>query len=542
MAIPINIEKLISGRIVESERIEYKKGWNPSAIYRTICAFANDYENIGGGYIIVGAEEEKGRAKRPVAGIPTEQLDAIQKEMIGLNHLINPYYTPKISIEIIDDAFILVIWVPGGVDRPYEVPEEIKAKDKRYHYYIRRYSSTMQANKEEREELISLAQQTPFDDRPNTQASIEDISPLLVKEYLTNVRSSLIEQIETKPLKEIYRAMDLLSGPDEHLYPKNIALMMFNYRPDTFFPYSRIEIVEFPNGLGDPTFFEKPAIVGPVYVQIRKALNQLEDIVLKERIHKLPDRAEAQRVWNYPYRALEEAIVNALYHRSYQVREPVEIRILPDAIEMINYGGPDRSSKLHEIKQGIIRNRRYRNRRIGDFLKELDMTEGRGTGIPIIRKEMANNGSPEPQFETNDSYSYFITTLPIHPAFLEDEAINEPLNGPLNPKQYEIENTDYENGTYIVRDSGPLNGPLNKKNGPLNGPLKNETTQIIEIIANQPGIARLDIIKKMGKGKTSVYRYLKILKDNDLVEYRGAKKTGGYFLSYKAKNSFYAAN
>jgi hypothetical protein len=44
---------------------------------------------------------------------------------------------------------------------------------------------------------------------------------------------------------------------------------------------------------------------------------------------------------------------------------------------------------LKQHPKGIIRNKRYRNRRIDDFLKELDMTEGRGTGIPIIRKEMA---------------------------------------------------------------------------------------------------------------------------------------------------------
>jgi ATP-dependent DNA helicase RecG len=46
MAIPVNIEKLISNQVVENERIKYKKGWNPVAIYRTICAFANDFENI----------------------------------------------------------------------------------------------------------------------------------------------------------------------------------------------------------------------------------------------------------------------------------------------------------------------------------------------------------------------------------------------------------------------------------------------------------------------------------------------------------------
>lgn len=34
-------------------------------------------------------------------------------------------------------------------------------------------------------------------------------------------------------------------------------------------------------------------------------------------------------------------------------------------------------------------NRRYRNLRIGEFLKELDLTEGRATGIPKILKVMA---------------------------------------------------------------------------------------------------------------------------------------------------------
>ncbi|MDR1939133.1 MAG: ATP-binding protein, partial [Tannerellaceae bacterium] len=232
MAIHINLEKLISGKVVESERIEYKKGWNPAAIYGTIAAFANDFENIGGGYIIIGAEEEKGRAKRPVSGIPVEQLDAIQREMIGYNNLIRPFYAPKISIETIDDVSILVIWVPGGNKRPYEIPEDIKAKDKRYRYYIRRYASTVQADKDERDELINLTRQTPFDDRINTQASLEDISPLLVREYLQNVNSALVEQIETAPINDIYRALDLVSGPDELLYPKNIALMMFNHRPE----------------------------------------------------------------------------------------------------------------------------------------------------------------------------------------------------------------------------------------------------------------------------------------------------------------------
>ena len=41
---------------------------------------------------------------------------------------------------------------------------------------------------------------------------------------------------------------------------------------------------------------------------------------------------------------------------------------------------------------------------------------------------MVKNGSPEPCFETDDNYSYFITTLPIHPAFLAGEGVNEGVN------------------------------------------------------------------------------------------------------------------
>lgn len=58
MALPISIERLLDGHTVEGHRIEFKGGWNPAPIYRSICAFANDIANEGGGYIVVGVEEE----------------------------------------------------------------------------------------------------------------------------------------------------------------------------------------------------------------------------------------------------------------------------------------------------------------------------------------------------------------------------------------------------------------------------------------------------------------------------------------------------
>jgi len=60
MHLPINIHDLLNGAVVESDRLEFKADWNPEAILRTICAFSNDFNNFGGGYIVVGVEEING--------------------------------------------------------------------------------------------------------------------------------------------------------------------------------------------------------------------------------------------------------------------------------------------------------------------------------------------------------------------------------------------------------------------------------------------------------------------------------------------------
>lgn len=66
MTFPIAIEALLNARAVESDRFEFKVGWNPDKVYQSVCAFANDFANIGGGYILVGVAEKDGKAVRPV--------------------------------------------------------------------------------------------------------------------------------------------------------------------------------------------------------------------------------------------------------------------------------------------------------------------------------------------------------------------------------------------------------------------------------------------------------------------------------------------
>ena len=77
----------------------------------------------------------------------------------------------------------------------------------------------------------------------------------------------------------------------------------------------------------------------------------------------------------------------------YDVREPVEVRIMEDRIHIVSYPGPDRSISEKSIEDKNMIARKYRNRRIGEFLKELKLTEGRNTGIPKIKRALKNNGS-----------------------------------------------------------------------------------------------------------------------------------------------------
>ncbi len=431
MALHINIEDLLNKRKIESNRIEFKTGWNPDKIYHSICAFANDRDNIGGGYILIGVEEENGIAKRPVRGLQTNDIDDIQKEMVGFNNRINPFYMPHVDVEEVDGQNILVVWVPAGSYRPYNVCESVVAKKSAPKYYVRSGSSSVEAKGEVLDELHEMANRVPFDDRGNPEIKITDINPTLLLTHLMKVGSRLAENFQERKLTDVLDQMDLLVGPSENRWIKNVAAMMFCDHPEKFFPYTQVDIVTFPEGaVKNPNnMIELPKIVGPIPQMIKETLSYLRTNIVKERIIKPKDRAESIRFFNYPYQAIEEAVVNALYHRDYQEHEPVEITIEPEKISILSYAGPDRSITMEAIKQAQrLKARRYKNRRLGDFLKELELSEGRATGIPTIQDELAKNGSPKAIIETDDERSYFLIEIPVKEGFEYENKYKEPKN------------------------------------------------------------------------------------------------------------------
>ena len=111
--LPINLNDLLRQRTVEGERIEYKTGWNPDPIIRTLCAFANDFENLGGGYVVIGQDcDANGQPVFPPVGLADNQLDKIQRELLAHCQLIQPPYFPVLSIEEVEGRKLIVLWAP----------------------------------------------------------------------------------------------------------------------------------------------------------------------------------------------------------------------------------------------------------------------------------------------------------------------------------------------------------------------------------------------------------------------------------------------
>ncbi len=189
MNIPININKLIEDRVVESTRIDYKKGFEPNAVLHTICAFANDIDNTGGGYIVLGIEEENGMPKFPVSGLDKDKIDGILKDLVGYCNQIEPRYFPIVEPVVYNGKNLILIWAPAGHGRPYKVNENIFTKSIKK-YYIRKLNSTIAAKSEEEKELIYWKQKSKFKDIKELEIVINSFLSF-IEEYDNSLKQNI---------------------------------------------------------------------------------------------------------------------------------------------------------------------------------------------------------------------------------------------------------------------------------------------------------------------------------------------------------------
>ena len=228
MPLAINLNELINGQVIEWERLEFKQGWNPEDVVHTLSAFANDVNNWGGGYLIIGIAEHNGRPVLPPAGLDPEQIDRIQGEITGLCYQLQPHYMPIVQPYVFQGKHILVLYAPAGDLRPYSAPQGLGAKGLQQRaYYIRSGSRTIRAQGENLRRLQALAARIPFDDRVHLQADLNELNLGLIRDFLQEIKSGLSEESVTMPFADLCRQMHIARGPDEALRPLNVGLLFF---------------------------------------------------------------------------------------------------------------------------------------------------------------------------------------------------------------------------------------------------------------------------------------------------------------------------
>ena len=416
--LPINLDALLHCRGVESERVEFKASWDPRTtgpqVLRTICSFANDYHNLNGGYVVIGVAEHGGRAALPPSGLSPEEVEAAQQWIRGHCNRLDPPYPPILSPETVGDRLVLVVWAPASEMRPHRAPADGGGPSR---YWVRLGSETVDA--ERRGDLLrGLIQQTarvPWDDRRAHDAQVEDLREAKVREYLRDVGSGLLDEPSER---EIYRRMRLTMKVNDHESPRNAGLLFFSKDPAAWFRGARIEVVQFAaDRAGDVQ--EERTFGGGLVDQLRDCLNYLENLSIYH-LQKQRERSQVRGWVSYPLRALRETLVNAVYHRGYDVDqpEPTKVYLYPSRIEITSYPGPVPGIEArHLVPNAEVRAAPARNRRIGEFLKELKLAEGRLSGLPKVFQAMEANGSPVPRFEFDEQRTCFQATLPAHPEY-----------------------------------------------------------------------------------------------------------------------------
>ena len=247
------------------------------------------------------------------------------------------------------------------------------------------------------------------------------------------------------------------------------------------------------------------------------------ETLLKGRVVE-SDRVEYKRGWNpsevitticayandfsntnggYVVVGLEEILVNSIFHKSYQIAEPVEIRIYVDCIKVINHPGPERYIDIDELKTGKAVSRRYRNRRIGEFLKEIDLSEKKSTGITKILNALEANGSPLPEFETDGERNYMIVTIYPHEGFDGDEVVNDPINDLINDPINDLVNNSLNKTQQMLYNEIRVNGGLTYQQLSVVVGISEATVK-----RNLKKLQELNCIKRVGSNKIGYWEII----------------------------------
>jgi predicted HTH transcriptional regulator len=393
----------------ENEKVEWKENGDDkdivNSIVKTISAFANDIANMGGGYVVCGAKETKdeyGFPKFTITGLSANRLKEIEGKV--LQHC-RDYVSPAIAP--------LVHELENPEDRAKRILVFIVIADSQAHtyrdgetsyYYVRIGRETREARNGILRQLFESKRQVEsFDKRPNPAIDEKDIDSLLFRDCMNEM--GLLQP--SKQLEDYYSDKEQIAefvpplfakkSLDSGLCLRNFALFMFGKKESLSLNFPDIyTILSIYNGTdrSEPTG-ERYSLTGSIIEQAKKVIGLLDTLTCTT----FDKNSEKPNKEKYPKRAMQEAVINAIVHRDYEIAEPVRITVFSDRIEIRSPGALHWGIDKKRFKKGKA-SPKWRNQSFAYLFNKLRLTQSEGQGIPTIIRTMREEGCPDPIFET----------------------------------------------------------------------------------------------------------------------------------------------
>ena len=223
---------------------------------------------------------------------------------------------------------------------------------------------------------------------------------------------------------------------------------------------------------------------------------------VKRNTKKMWEKGPVYRIEypEYPERAVQEALVNALIHRDYSIiGSEVHVDIYDDRLEIYSPGGMYDGTFVQDLDPLNVSSTR-RNPILADVFARMDLMERRGSGLRKIIEA----------YEGEENYKE-----ELKPEFISTESSFITLLKNLNYATQSLGDNDTQN---VTQNEGKNEG---KKLKP-----SYRRGKIIDIIKGNPKITAYDLSKKINVTDRTIKRDLKILTDEKTIEYVGSAKDG----------------
>lgn len=402
----------------ESEQVEWKENVaDVNDVVRTLSAFANDLANLGGGYVVCGAVEERDPNGFPYlrrVGLTASRLKEIEGLVLSrCRERVFPALHPLVEELPAEsaDRRILVFVQPAT-----STAHLLRDGNSSGKHYVRISRSTVEArNGLLRELLVRKGAIEPWDRRACERATVSDIDLLVLRDTLNqmgyaptdaDIASYLSDSRQISSFVPSLCVKEPLTG---QLRPRNFAVLLFGRNVSHFIP-GAVSLFTVYDGVDRYHHSsERHEISGTLLEQARH-LNQLLQLQATQLIDKT--NLQSPNRFRYPLRALYEALGNALAHRDYEQPDPTRVTVFSDRIEFNSPGSLPLGLDVQSFRNGTL-GPKWRNQALAWFFNRLQLAQAEGQGITTILRAMMESGSPPPHFDADENR--VLCVLPAHP-------------------------------------------------------------------------------------------------------------------------------